>query len=111
VPPQITDFPSNKEVILTKSQPKIIRCTARSIPPPTIKWLKNGQELTKCQFNCLPKGYSIIACDYQSNMYVNKNCLTILSARHQDEGLYTCVAENNVGSPDRRSVKAVFHCE
>ena len=61
-------------------------CRAEGSPTPTIKWLKDGHEMSSPRFNVRPDG-----------------SLVVQNVSEEDEGMYSCIAENSV---ERRSAEA-----
>lgn len=61
-------------------------CCLKGKPWPTIKWFKDGRELSKS--------------DYTMNARDGVVTLDILSCRMEDAGNYTCIASNNLGSAE-----------
>lgn len=52
----------------------VITCTTSGLPTPTVKWLKDGEDLS-----------------------VNGSILTIKNAKTEDSGTFTCEAVNRAG--------------
>nr|XP_042899314.1 hemicentin-1 isoform X1 [Parasteatoda tepidariorum] len=71
------------------NKPFTIDCPLTGNPPPQIKWLKNGKE---------------IILNDERNVYIHDDGqkLSLLRARSEDTAVYTCVAENEVGSQLKR---------
>ncbi|KAI3361747.1 hypothetical protein L3Q82_001956 [Scortum barcoo] len=59
-----------------------LECAVTGSPPPTVRWMKNGEEV-------IPSDYFQI---------VDGSNLQILGLVKSDEGFYQCVAENSAGS-------------
>lgn len=61
-------------------------------PTPTLTWVRNNEELPK-----------------KSNL--NSETLTIPAISTEDAGVYSCVANNNVGNPAKKSTNIVVRGE
>ncbi|XP_055771752.1 netrin receptor DCC-like [Salvelinus fontinalis] len=59
-----------------------LECAVTGNPPPTVRWMKNGEEV-------IPSDYFQI---------VDGSNLQILGLVKSDEGFYQCVAENEAGN-------------
>ncbi|XP_067118957.1 protein sidekick [Centruroides vittatus] len=75
--PHFVVQPSFTGGIVTENQSKILQCQAIGFPPPEYKWLKNGQSLGNFSHDPL---------------------LRISKITKTDEGIYQCIAHNNVGA-------------
>ncbi|GFS46965.1 hemicentin-1 [Trichonephila inaurata madagascariensis] len=89
VPPKLEnllDIPKNKSAILNK--PVTISCPVSGIPPPLVKWFKDGKPL-KMESN--------------SNIMLSQNSkhLKIFRTQVSDAGTYTCKAANDVGKIEK----------
>ncbi|XP_019745976.1 netrin receptor DCC isoform X2 [Hippocampus comes] len=80
VPPQFLNYPTN--TYASESTDIELECAVTGNPPPTIRWMKNGEEV-------IPSDYFQI---------VDGSNLQILGLVKSDEGFYQCVAENIAGS-------------
>uniref|UniRef100_H3D9L5 DCC netrin 1 receptor n=1 Tax=Tetraodon nigroviridis TaxID=99883 RepID=H3D9L5_TETNG len=80
VPPQFLNYPSNTYAY--ESTDVELECAVTGNPPPTVRWMKNGEE--------------VIPSDYFQ--MVDGSNLQILGLVKSDEGFYQCVAENAAGS-------------
>ncbi|XP_061836580.1 netrin receptor DCC isoform X1 [Nerophis lumbriciformis] len=80
VPPQFLNYPTNTYAY--ESTDIELECAVTGNPAPTIRWLKNGEEV-------IPSDYFQI---------VDGSNLQILGLVKSDEGFYQCVAENIAGS-------------
>ncbi|XP_061603143.1 netrin receptor DCC isoform X4 [Phyllopteryx taeniolatus] len=80
VPPQFLNYPSNTYAY--ESTDIELECAVTGNPPPTIRWMKNGEEV-------IPSDYFQI---------VDGSNLQILGLVKSDEGFYQCIAENIAGS-------------
>ncbi|KAM8873532.1 netrin receptor DCC isoform 3-T3 [Synchiropus picturatus] len=80
VPPQFLNYPTN--TFAYESTDIELECAVTGNPPPTIRWMKNGEEV-------IPSDYFQI---------VDGSNLQILGLVKSDEGFYQCVAENSAGS-------------
>ncbi|XP_072311323.1 netrin receptor DCC-like [Eucyclogobius newberryi] len=79
VPPQFLSFPSSSAAL--ESTDVELECAVTGNPPPTVRWVKNGEEV-------IPSDYFQI---------VDGSTLQVLGLVKSDEGFYQCVAENAVG--------------
>uniref|UniRef100_A0A670IF80 Hemicentin 1 n=1 Tax=Podarcis muralis TaxID=64176 RepID=A0A670IF80_PODMU len=84
VPPSLADEAA--DLLVTKSSPVMIPCSASGVPSPTIHWTKNGIRL-------LPRGdgYRILS----------SGTIEIAAAQLDHAGKYTCTAQNAAGSAHR----------
>ncbi|XP_077354224.1 netrin receptor DCC isoform X4 [Festucalex cinctus] len=80
VPPQFLNYPTNTYAY--ESTDIELECAVTGNPPPTIRWMKNGEEV-------IPSDYFQI---------VDGSNLQILGLVKSDEGFYQCIAENIAGS-------------
>ncbi|XP_076613541.1 netrin receptor DCC isoform X4 [Chaetodon auriga] len=80
VPPQFLNYPTN--TFAYESTDIELECAVTGSPPPTVRWMKNGEEV-------IPSDYFQI---------VDGSNLQILGLVKSDEGFYQCVAENSAGS-------------
>uniref|UniRef100_A0A674PJB6 DCC netrin 1 receptor n=1 Tax=Takifugu rubripes TaxID=31033 RepID=A0A674PJB6_TAKRU len=80
VPPQFLNYPTN--TFAYESTDIELECAVTGNPPPTVRWVKNGEEV-------IPSDYFQI---------VDGSNLQILGLVKSDEGFYQCVAENSAGS-------------
>uniref|UniRef100_A0A7N6C1H5 DCC netrin 1 receptor n=1 Tax=Anabas testudineus TaxID=64144 RepID=A0A7N6C1H5_ANATE len=80
VPPQFLNYPTNTYAY--ESTDIELECAVTGNPPPTVRWMKNGEEV-------IPSDYFQI---------VDGSNLQILGLVKSDEGFYQCVAENSAGS-------------
>ncbi|XP_067340667.1 netrin receptor DCC isoform X2 [Channa argus] len=80
VPPQFLNYPTNTYAY--ESTDIELECAVTGNPPPTVRWMKNGEEV-------IPSDYFQI---------VDGSNLQILGLVKSDEGFYQCVAENSPGS-------------
>ncbi|XP_052737459.1 protein sidekick isoform X2 [Bicyclus anynana] len=76
-PPRFTMQPSSSNSIVREGTTKILQCSAKGIPQPLYRWLKNG----------IPLG------DYSSELFYK-----IHNTQRQDAGAYQCIAKNDVGA-------------
>lgn len=86
VPVTITNSPQDQTV--AESQSVMFTCKATGVPLPTITWYKAGTIISSGVTN------STLDSIIQSN-------LTISSTDISDDGIYTCVASNKIGSPSQ----------
>ncbi|XP_051898421.1 neogenin 1a isoform X4 [Pristis pectinata] len=80
VPPHFLKRPVS--IYAHESMDIVFECQVTGTPMPTVKWIKNGDMV-------IPSDYFKI---------VNERNLQVLGLVKSDEGLYQCVAENNVGN-------------
>ncbi|XP_064873194.1 netrin receptor DCC-like [Oncorhynchus nerka] len=80
VPPQFLNYPTNTYAY--ESTDMELECAVTGNPPPTVRWMKNGEEV-------IPSDYFQI---------VDGSNLQILGLVKSDEGFYQCVAENEAGN-------------
>ncbi|XP_055331451.1 twitchin-like isoform X3 [Paramacrobiotus metropolitanus] len=63
-------------------------CCIDGRPPPTVKWLKDGREITKQNTSCnITSAHGV-------------STLEIFSCESEDAGTYTCMASNSVGDKE-----------
>ncbi|XP_053266676.1 netrin receptor DCC [Pleuronectes platessa] len=79
VPPQFLNYPTNTYAY--ESTDIELECAVTGNPQPTVRWMKNGEEV-------IPSDYFKI---------VDGSNLQILGLVKSDEGFYQCVAENSAG--------------
>ncbi|XP_038640295.1 neogenin-like isoform X5 [Scyliorhinus canicula] len=89
VPPHFLNRPVN--IYAHESMDIVFECEVTGIPMPTVKWIKNGDMV-------IPSDYFKI---------VNERNLQVLGLVKSDEGLYQCVAENDVGN-ERASAQLII---
>uniref|UniRef100_A0A3P8U446 DCC netrin 1 receptor n=1 Tax=Amphiprion percula TaxID=161767 RepID=A0A3P8U446_AMPPE len=80
IPPQFLNYPTNTYAY--ESTDIELECAVTGNPPPTVRWMKNGEEV-------IPSDYFQI---------VDGSNLQILGLVKSDEGFYQCIAENSAGS-------------
>lgn len=80
VPPRFLTRPSN--TYAQESMDIIFECDVTGSPPPTVKWMKDGDTV-------IPSDYFRI---------VNEHNLQVLGLVKSDEGFYQCLAENDAGN-------------
>ncbi|XP_078604169.1 hemicentin-1-like isoform X2 [Branchiostoma floridae x Branchiostoma japonicum] len=90
--PPVVTITDDVSTFVTKDNVTIV-CTAKGYPKPGIMWLHNGQLL-------LPSSHYQISGDGSS--------LTVINARVEDAGNYTCLATNSAGS-QRLSVNLKYY--
>ncbi|XP_055948498.1 hemicentin-1-like isoform X2 [Argiope bruennichi] len=92
------------------NKPVTLECPMSGNPLPQIKWLKNGKEINL---------------DEERNIYIHSDGqrLSLMRAKNEDTGKYSCVAENDVGSEayqfdlqilaaptiDKKNIKNTYH--
>ncbi|XP_030630781.1 neogenin [Chanos chanos] len=79
-PPRFLKRPSN--IYAHESMDIIFECDVAGSPPPTVKWVKNGDAV-------IPSDYFKI---------VKQHNLQVLGLVKSDEGFYQCLAENEAGN-------------
>ncbi|XP_025019182.1 hemicentin-1 [Python bivittatus] len=84
VPPSIADEVT--DLLVTKSSPIVIPCTASGVPVPTVHWTKNGMKRPS-----RGNGFRILS----------SGAINISSAQLDHAGKYTCTARNAAGSAHR----------
>ncbi|XP_072408881.1 neogenin-like isoform X6 [Chiloscyllium punctatum] len=89
VPPHFLKRPAN--IYAHESMDIVFECEVIGSPMPTVKWIKNGDMV-------IPSDYFKI---------VNERNLQVLGLVKSDEGLYQCVAENDVGN-ERASAQLII---
>uniref|UniRef100_UPI00398F0AB8 neogenin-like isoform X4 n=1 Tax=Pristiophorus japonicus TaxID=55135 RepID=UPI00398F0AB8 len=89
VPPHFLKRPAN--IYAHESMDIVFECEVTGAPLPTVKWIKNGDVV-------IPSDYFKI---------VNERNLQVLGLVKSDEGLYQCVAENDVGN-ERASAQLII---
>ncbi|XP_067829536.1 neogenin-like isoform X3 [Heptranchias perlo] len=89
VPPRFLKRPVN--IYAHESMDIVFECEVTGAPMPTVKWIKNGDMV-------IPSDYFKI---------VNEQNLQVLGLVKSDEGLYQCVAENDVGN-ERASAQLII---
>ena len=80
---------------VTVTRPVVIDCPASGIPPPTITWYKDDEEL-------------IPAIDPNIRVLSGGRRLEITSTNVDDDGLYHCVARNPAGEAEKHFQLKVF---
>uniref|UniRef100_A0A3Q3WKH0 DCC netrin 1 receptor n=1 Tax=Mola mola TaxID=94237 RepID=A0A3Q3WKH0_MOLML len=80
VPPQFLNYPTNTYAY--ESTDIELECAVTGNPPPTVHWMKNGEEVIPSDYFQITEG---------SN-------LQILGLVKSDEGFYQCIAQNSAGS-------------
>uniref|UniRef100_A0A6Q2Y686 DCC netrin 1 receptor n=1 Tax=Esox lucius TaxID=8010 RepID=A0A6Q2Y686_ESOLU len=80
VPPQFLNYPTNSYAY--ESTDIELECAVEGNPAPTVRWMKNGEEV-------IPSDYFQV---------IDGSNLQILGLVKSDEGFYQCVAENEAGS-------------
>ncbi|XP_067871747.1 neogenin 1a isoform X3 [Heterodontus francisci] len=88
-PPRFLKRPVN--IYAHESMDIVFECEVTGNPMPTVKWIKNGDMV-------IPSDYFKI---------VNERNLQVLGLVKSDEGLYQCVAENDVGN-ERASAQLII---
>lgn len=79
IPPEFTEIP--RQVVTIEYKHITLRCRVFGIPTPTIKWLRNGKEITNDHFTKQENGD-----------------LFLFFAQQEDAGEFTCYAHNKWGS-------------
>ncbi|KAM6223968.1 brother of CDO [Rhynchocyon petersi] len=78
-PPEVTMELS--QMVIPWGQSAKLTCEVRGNPPPSVLWLRNAVPLTSSQ-----------------RLRVSRRALRVVSMGPEDEGVYQCMAENEVGS-------------
>ncbi|PAV72716.1 hypothetical protein WR25_18700 [Diploscapter pachys] len=81
-PPSIDETKANKDLHVVIGKPIELTCPAAGDPPPTIKWLKNGEEISENGIRVTDGGRTLI----------------IDETKAEHAGEWQCVAENDAGS-------------
>ena len=106
--PTIDILTGNTTVVITKGNTTTITCEAVGYPPPTVMWNRiNGilcDRVSVSDSVSVPTGPG-----YGSVTRVSVN-LTITNASREDTGVYTCSANNSIGSDDR-NVHVTVQCK
>ncbi|XP_022406981.1 brother of CDO isoform X1 [Delphinapterus leucas] len=78
-PPEVTMELS--QLVIPWGQSAKLTCEVRGNPPPSVLWLRNAVPLTSSQ-----------------RLRLSRRALRVVSVGPEDEGVYQCMAENEVGS-------------
>ncbi|XP_004706542.1 brother of CDO isoform X2 [Echinops telfairi] len=78
-PPEVTMELS--QLVIPWGQSAKLTCEVRGNPPPSVLWLRNAVPLTPSQ-----------------HLRLSRRALRVVSVGPEDEGVYQCMAENEVGS-------------
>ncbi|XP_040079942.1 brother of CDO isoform X2 [Oryx dammah] len=78
-PPEVTMELS--QLVIPWGQSAKLTCEVRGNPPPSVLWLRNAVPLTSSQ-----------------RLQLSRRALRVVSMGPEDEGVYQCMAENEVGS-------------
>ena len=102
----ITTVHSLNDTIVREGNTTTITCEAFGYPPPTVVWNRiNGilsDRVSVSDSVSVPTGYGNV-----TRVSVN---LTITNASREDTGVYTCSANNNIGS-DSSNVSITVQCK
>ena len=94
------------DTIIIEGETTTITCKALGFPPPTVVWNRiNGNlndRVSASDSVSVPTGYGNV-----TRVSVN---LTITNAYKEDTGVYTCSANNSIGS-DKRNVNITVQCK
>lgn len=69
------------QLVIPWGQSAKLTCEVRGNPPPSVLWLRNAVPLTPSQ-----------------RLRLSRRALRVVSVGPEDEGVYQCMAENEVGS-------------
>ncbi|XP_062854783.1 hemicentin-1 [Trichomycterus rosablanca] len=84
-PPQISGSVRNERHVVVLDGVLELECEVSGVPPPTVRWLKDGRPLQ----------------ENRATLHRDGQILTISSAQVDDAGVYTCVASNAAGEDGR----------
>ena len=94
------------DTIVTEGDASIVTCKVLGYPPPTVVWNRIDGHLSDrvsvSDSVSVPTGYGNV-----TRVSVN---LTITNAYREDTGVYTCSANNSIGS-DNRNVSITVQCK
>ena len=92
------------DTIAREGNTTTITCEAVGYPPPTVVWsISSGRVSVSDSVSVhVPTGYGNV-----TRVSVN---ITLTNASREDTGVYTCSANNSVGS-DKRSINITVQCE
>ena len=99
-PPEITEL-VGPEVIVGETA--ILECAVFGIPAPNISWEREG--------TVLMSGERISITEGRSNGNTSYSTLTISNVALSDDGQFTCVANNGVGSSVNSSLILLIFCK
>ena len=85
------DAPSSSTVTVIASSSLTLSCTSRGSPPDTFTWMKDGNQTVL-------QSTSITAVNYTSTSAVFRADYSIDSVTASDNGTYTCIVTNPIGS-------------
>ncbi|CAJ0928796.1 unnamed protein product, partial [Mesorhabditis belari] len=84
------------DVALLVGQNARIACSATGVPPPLIKWQKDGGDSFPA------------AAERRLHVYPNDDHLYVMSVKREDAGVYTCHATNEVGHQQASATLRVY---
>ena len=103
--PIVEDFTENTTIVVTEGNEVMITCEAFGYPPPTVVWNRiNGilsDRVSVSDSVSVPTGYGNVT-------RVSVNLTT--NASREDTGVYTCSANNSIGS-DSSNVNITVQCK
>ena len=104
--PTIEDFTENTTIVVTEGNEVMISCQVIGYPPPLIVWSRSDTTLN----DRVSVSDSVsVSTGYGNVTRVSAN-LTITNASREDTGVYTCSANNSIGS-DSSNVSITVQCK
>ena len=100
VAPSITSLTDNSTVVIAEGNMETITCEAIGYPPATLEWSRSDGALSD---------RVSVSDTFLSGFGVGLN-LTITNASREDAGVYTCSANNSIGS-DNESISVTVQCK
>nr|XP_061790885.1 hemicentin-1-like [Nerophis lumbriciformis] len=80
--------PADEKIVETISNPVTFACDATGIPPPSLRWLKNGQPIESSG-------------SLEMHIFSGGSKLQIARSQMSDSGTYTCLASNLLGKAQK----------
>ncbi|OQR71873.1 roundabout1-like, partial [Tropilaelaps mercedesae] len=110
--PKLIKVPTDKTVRVSGIDAPNVRleCSAAGDPTPRIRWRKNGRELTsKSSLNTSANDERIAVVVEEDGRGSSYTFVEISDVRPDDQGNYTCEAENAVGRTSASAMLTVHH--